>query len=62
MADRAELETFVPSAKEINRYYDPPLSLHEDLRAGLESLWMEVIYSLYFYHFAKIVHYLHLFV
>ncbi|XP_058069603.1 endoribonuclease Dicer homolog 3a [Magnolia sinica] len=37
--DRAELELFVPSAQEINRYYDTNLSLHDDLKAKLDSSW-----------------------
>ncbi|KAK9099556.1 hypothetical protein Syun_026601 [Stephania yunnanensis] len=35
--DRSELEMIVPSAKEIKRYYDPCLFLHEDLKEKLES-------------------------
>ncbi|KAF8393640.1 hypothetical protein HHK36_021886 [Tetracentron sinense] len=35
--DRTELEIFVPAAKEINRYYNSTLPLHEGLKTELES-------------------------
>ncbi|KAK9273139.1 hypothetical protein L1049_017946 [Liquidambar formosana] len=37
--DRTELEVFVPSAKEINRFYDSPLLSNSDMKEKLESSW-----------------------
>ncbi|KAJ4951413.1 hypothetical protein NE237_028245 [Protea cynaroides] len=37
--DKAELELFVPSAKEINRYYDPIIFWPEELKGKLNSSW-----------------------
>uniref|UniRef100_A0A1D1ZF59 Endoribonuclease Dicer 3a n=1 Tax=Anthurium amnicola TaxID=1678845 RepID=A0A1D1ZF59_9ARAE len=39
VSDRVELEQFVPSAKEINRYYDPKFPLHDGLKAAISSSW-----------------------
>ncbi|XP_020097206.1 endoribonuclease Dicer homolog 3a-like [Ananas comosus] len=38
VADRSEIEYFVPSAKEVNRYYDPKLALYDDLKEQLGEL------------------------
>ncbi|KAJ6793943.1 endoribonuclease Dicer-like protein 3a [Iris pallida] len=38
VADRREMERIVPAAKEVNRYYDPMMSIHEDLKTNLGSL------------------------
>ncbi|XP_008793257.2 endoribonuclease Dicer homolog 3a-like [Phoenix dactylifera] len=39
VADRSEMEFYVPAAKEVKRYYNPNIFLHEDLKSELELLW-----------------------
>ncbi|KAL5988342.1 helicase, partial [Asimina triloba] len=39
--DRAELELFVPTAKEINIYYERSFSLHADLKTKLDASWFK---------------------
>lgn len=39
VSDRSEMEFYVPAAKEVKRYYNPMLFLHEDLKSELELLW-----------------------
>ncbi|CAL9102145.1 unnamed protein product [Musa textilis] len=38
VADRSEINMFVPSAKEVNRYYDAKLFIHEELKTKLRFL------------------------
>ncbi|CAL9059923.1 unnamed protein product [Musa banksii] len=38
VADRSEINMFVPSAKEVNRYYDAKLFIHEELKTKLRLL------------------------
>ncbi|XP_072998886.1 endoribonuclease Dicer homolog 3a isoform X1 [Typha latifolia] len=38
LGDRSEIDLFVPSAIEVNRYYDPKLVVHEDLKEKLGLL------------------------
>ena len=38
VADRSEINMFVPSAKEVNRYYDAKLFIHEELKSKLRLL------------------------
>lgn len=45
--DRGEIEFYVPAAKEVKRYYNPKLFLHEDLKSELETLWAKVFASLF---------------
>lgn len=44
VADRSEIEYFVPSAKEVNRYYDPKLALYDDLKEQLGELLSKVFH------------------
>ncbi|KAF6156089.1 hypothetical protein GIB67_007464 [Kingdonia uniflora] len=39
--DRTELETFVPSAAEIKRFYDRNFFEHNELKLKLKSLWLK---------------------
>lgn len=42
LADRSQMVLYVPTAKEVNRYYDPNLFLHDELKAQLGSLLAKV--------------------
>lgn len=46
VADRSQMSHYVPTAKEVNRYYDPNLFLHDELKAQLGSLLVKLSASL----------------
>ena len=42
MSERLELEKVIPSAKEVNRYYDPMPPVHDELKSAITSTWKKV--------------------
>lgn len=48
--DSTELEIFVPSSKEMTRYYESNTFSHEQLKKKLESSWCKVINNITSYY------------
>lgn len=62
VADRSEMELFVPSAIQVTRYFDSKLFVHDDVKAELGLLLNKVWHTFISFIFMCIVPILHFFI